>query len=266
MIGNRILGACTVRFAQPRDFVPEELTLARALALQATLALQLARLEEQGRRSAVLDERNRMARDIHDTLAQGFTGVVIQLEAAKDANARHRPLEANAHIQRASELARHSLAEARRSVHALRPLALEQGSLGAAIEGLLHRMTAGTGIDASLEVRGAPWDLPPDWEDNLLHIGQEALANALKHAKPKRLGVTLQFDDRAISLTISDDGSGFQAARSAAGFGLSGMRERVERLGGRLVLRSAPGDGTAVVVALEQAGQPASRRSAGELQ
>ncbi len=252
MLGSQILGACTVRFARPRDFVPEELTLARALALQATLALQLARLEEQGRRSAVLDERNRMARDIHDTLAQGFTGVVIQLEAAKDANGQNRPAEANAHIQRASELARHSLAEARRSVHALRPLALEQGSLGSAIEGLLHRMTAGTGMDASLEVRGRSWELPADWEDNLLHIGQEALANALKHANPKRLRVILQFEERNVSLTISDDGNGFEASRSAAGFGLAGMRERVGRLGGRLVLRSAPGDGTAVVVALEK--------------
>jgi signal transduction histidine kinase/putative methionine-R-sulfoxide reductase with GAF domain len=263
VIGTQILGACTVRFARPRDFVPEELTLARALALQATLALQLARLEEQGRRSAVLDERNRMARDIHDTLAQGFTGVVIQLEAAKDANARHRPLEANAHIQRASELARQSLAEARRSVHALRPLALEQGSLGAAIEGLLHRMTAGTGIDASLEVRGRPWDLPAQWEDDLLHIGQEAVANALKHAGPKRLRVTIEFGEGAVTLTISDDGSGFEASRSAAGFGLSGMRERVERLGGRLALRSAPGDGTAVVVALEEAADTDRRRAAG---
>jgi signal transduction histidine kinase len=252
VIGTRLFGACTVRFSQAREFVPEELTLARALAMQATLALQLARLEEQGRRSAILDERNRMARDIHDTLAQGFTGVVIQLEAAKDANARHRPGEANDHIQRASELARQSLAEARRSVHALRPLALEQGSLGAAIEGLLHRMTAGTGIDASLEVEGRAWDLPADWEDNLLHIGQEALANALKHGSPKRLAVTLAFEDKGITLTVSDDGSGFEASRSAAGFGLSGMRERVERLGGRLVLRSAPGDGTAVVVALDR--------------
>ena len=263
MLGSQIMGACTVRFAKPRDFVPEELTLARALALQATLALQLARLEEQGRRSAVLDERNRMARDIHDTLAQGFTGVVIQLEAAKDANGQNRPAEANAHIQRASELARHSLAEARRSVHALRPLALEQGSLGAAIEGLLHRMTAGTGIDASLEVRGRGWELPDEWEDNLLHIGQEALANALKHASPKRLRVILQFEERNVSLTISDDGSGFEASRSAAGFGLSGMRERVGRLGGRLILRSAPGDGTAVIVALEQAQEARRPRSGG---
>ena len=265
VIGTRLFGACTVRFAQARDFVPEELTLARALAMQATLALQLARLEEQGRRSAVLDERNRMARDIHDTLAQGFTGVVIQLEAAKDANARSRPGEANDHIQRASELARQSLAEARRSVHALRPLALEQGSLGAAIEGLLHRMTAGTGIDASLEVQGRAWDLPAEWENDLLHIVQEALANALKHASPKRLAVTLMFEDKGVNLTVSDDGSGFEASRSAAGFGLSGMRERVERLDGRLVLRSAPGDGTAVVVALhlvEHGGARAGARAA----
>ena len=196
--------------------------------------------------------------------AQGFTGVVIQLEAAKDANGQNRPAEANAHIQRASELARHSLAEARRSVHALRPLALEQGSLGAAIEGLLHRMTAGTGIDASLEVRGRAWELPDEWEDNLLHIGQEALANSLKHARPKRLRVILQFEEHHISLTVSDDGSGFEASRSAAGFGLAGMRERVDRLGGRLVLRSAPGDGTAVVVALDQPQQTKRPRVAGE--
>ena len=253
VIGSRIFGACTVRFAEAREFQEEELTLARALALQATLALQLARLEEQGRRSAVLDERNRMARDIHDTLAQGFTGVVIQLEAAKDANAHHRSREANEHIQRASELARQSLAEARRSVHALRPLALEQGSLGAALEGLLHRMTAGTGIDARLEVKGRAWTLPAEWEEHLLHIGQEALANALKHGGPGRLIVTLEFDEAKLELTINDDGSGFDASRSAAGFGLSGMRERVARLGGRMELRSAPGAGTAVVATLVRA-------------
>ena len=113
-------------------------------------------------------------------------------------------------------------------------------------------MTAGTGMDASLEVRGRSWELPADWEDNLLHIGQEALANALKHANPKRLRVILHFEERSVSLTISDDGNGFEASRSAAGFGLAGMRERVGRLGGRLVLRSAPGDGTAVVVALDK--------------
>jgi signal transduction histidine kinase len=261
VIGSRLFGACTVRFAQVREFVPEELTLARALAMQATLALQLARLEEQGRRSAVLDERNRMARDIHDTLAQGFTGVVIQLEAATDANDRQRPTEANDHIRRASELARHSLAEARRSVHALRPLALEHGGLGSAIDGLLHRMTAGTAIDASIEVQGRPWDLPADWEEELLHIGQEALANALKHGNPKRLAVTLLFEDKGMSMTATDDGSGFDVVRSAAGFGLSGMRERVQRLGGRLDLTSTPGDGTAVIVALDRPRRKAGRGS-----
>ncbi len=257
VIGARRYGACTVRFAHAREFEPEELTLARALALQATLALQLARLEEQGRRSAVLDERNRMARDIHDTLAQGFTGVVIQLEAAKDASAHGRPAEATDHIQRASELARQSLAEARRSVHALRPLVLEQAELGTAIQGLLQRTTAGTGIEARFEVTGTAWDLPPEWEDNLLHIGQEALANALKHANPRKLAVRLAFRDDGVELAVEDDGSGFDAARGANGFGLSGMRQRIERLGGRLAVQSRPGDGTSIAVALRRERRPA---------
>jgi signal transduction histidine kinase len=256
VIGDKVFGACTVRFTSDKQFGAEELTLAKALALQATLALQLAKLEEQGRRTAVLDERNRMARDIHDTLAQGFTGVVIQLEAAKDATLHRRSREAKEHIQRASELARQSLAEARRSVHALRPMVLEQGSLSAAIEGLLRRMTSGTGIDARLSLDGVAWRLPPAWEEHLLHISQEALANALKHANPKNFQVNILFEPASIVLTLRDDGVGFDPTRTSSGLGLAGMHERVAHLAGRLSLRSAPGAGTEIVVTLGRASIP----------
>lgn len=252
VIGGKVFGACTVRFASDREFGVEELTLAKALALQATLALQLARLEQQSRGAAVLDERNRMARDIHDTLAQGLTGVVIQLEAAKEVLSLRRSREVKEHIQRAIELARQSLAEARRSVHALRPMVLEQGSLIAALEGLLQRMTSGTGIDARLSLDGIPWRLPPDWEEHLLHIGQEALANALRHANPKSFHVRIAFEAASIVLTLRDDGVGFDVTQTAGGLGLASMRERVVQLGGRLSLRTALNAGTEIIVILDR--------------
>src|SRR5256885_10198025 len=125
-----------------------------------------------------------MARDIHDTLAQGFTGVIVQLEAAEDAISCGSRKEADDHLHRASELARRSLTEARRSVHALRPQALQHGNFWDALKGIIKNTTAGTALHTTFELRGKLRDLPLVWEENLLHIGQEALTNALKYAHP----------------------------------------------------------------------------------
>src|SRR5439155_14518755 len=130
----------------------EEIELAQALEHQDMIAIQLNEFAEQSRQAAVLEERNRMARDIHDTLAQGFTGVIVQLEAAEDAIACCRRKEANEHLRRASELARQGLNEARRSVHALRPQALHRGNFWAALKGTVKNTTAGTALHTRFEL------------------------------------------------------------------------------------------------------------------
>src|SRR6184192_3876877 len=141
LVGGRVRGFIGIRHGDRPPYRPEEIELAQALAHQAMLAIQLNEFAEQSRQAAILEERNRLARDIHDTLAQGFTGVIVQLEAAEDAIACCRRKEANEHLQRASELARQSLNEARRSVHALRPGVLQDGNFWEALKGIIKNTT-----------------------------------------------------------------------------------------------------------------------------
>ena len=249
-IGDQVLGRFEVRLDRSSTLAPHDLEILEALANQVALALHMTRLAEESRQAAVFAERNRLARDIHDTLAQGFTGVIVQLEAAKDAIGHRRRRESDHHIERAADLARSSLAEARRSVHALRPLALEFGGVGSALERLLVAMTAGTGIDAQCHTSGATRKLPAEWEENLLRIGQEALTNALKHGDPRHIRMELRFDAEEIGLSLRDDGTGFDPAAPTSGMGLVGMRERAERLGWRLEVRARAGEGSEVFVGL----------------
>jgi signal transduction histidine kinase len=214
------------------------------------LAIQFIRLSRQSRQAAVIAERDRLARDIHDTLAQGLTGVIVQLEAAEDAQAQNLIKDAAAHIERASELARDSLREARRSVAALRPLALAGKNLCRAMEELIRKMTVGTNLQAEFAVEGEPPPLPEEWEENLLHVSQEVLTNTLRHAGARRFKVHFVFDLRTIHLKLRDDGKGFNLGRRHDGFGLLGMKERVESMGGELRVVSSPESGTAVLVAL----------------
>jgi signal transduction histidine kinase len=214
------------------------------------LAIQLNEFAEQSRQAAILEERNRLARDIHDTLAQGFTGVIVQLEALEDAIACCRRKEANEHLQRAGELARRSLNEARRSVHALRPQALEGGNFWDALKGLIKNTTAGTALHTTFSLRGKLRHLPLAWQENLLHIGQEALTNALKYAHPRNFETRLTFNAKELRLDLRDDGDGFKVKERHDGFGLAGMRERVEQMGGKLNISSARGKGTEILVTL----------------
>jgi signal transduction histidine kinase len=189
-----------------------------------------------------------MARDIHDTLAQGFTGVIVQLESAEDAIACCRRKEANEHLRRASELARRSLNEARRSVHALRPQALQRDNFWEALKGIIKNTTAGTNLHTKFELRGKLPHLSPVWQENLLHIGQEALSNALKHGHPRNFETRLIFNSKEFRLDLRDDGSGFKVKDQHDGLGLAGMRERAEQMGGTLKVASARGKGTRIVV------------------
>ena len=249
-IGGEVRGFVGIRHFYGGSYRPEEIELTQALAHQVMLALQLNQFAEQSQLGAVLEERNRMARDIHDTLAQGFTGVIVQLEAAEDAIASGQQKEADRHLHRAAGLARQSLNEARRSVHALRPDALEHGNFWDALKGIVKGATAGTALHTTCELRGKLPELPPVWQENLLHIGQEALTNTLKYAQARNFRARLNCNARGVRLELHDDGRGFEVRDRYDGLGLIGMRERVEQMNGELEITSAPDKGTKIVIAL----------------
>ncbi len=247
---GHVEGAIGLRFNQTRTFRPEELELAQALANQAMLAMQLTRLSAQSRQAAVMAERNRMARDIHDTLAQGFTGVIVQLEAAKGAALRQETLEVAKRIEQADELARSSLAEARRSVRALRPRSLRDGTLAMALQDVLKRMSNGIELNAEFHIAGEQRALPSDWEEGLLRIAQESVTNTVKHARARNFRAVLTLRPDQVELQMTDDGRGFDPHAEHDGFGLIGMKERMEQLGGQFLLRSKPEQGTEIIVTL----------------
>lgn len=258
LLAGKVTGLVSIRFQQRRSFRREEVELTRALTHHVMLAVYWMHLSKQSRETAVVAERNRMARDIHDTLAQGFTGVIVQLEAAEDAKSKGLYDNVDHHIQRARELARESLKEARRSVQALRPQALEQRSLSEALEALGQKMTFGTPMRVSFVLEGEPRPLPADCEGNLLRISQEALTNAVRHARAAEFGIRLAFAPQRIILELQDDGCGFDVAAKNDGFGLLGIRERVEAMGGELALKSRPGHGTVLVISLPESKLPST--------
>lgn len=246
LIGGEVEGVIGIRFRTKRTFSAGEIDLAQALANQAMLAIQVTRLSALNRETAVIAERNRMARDIHDTVAQTLTGIVVQLEAAEESSARGN--DASPNLGRARELARMGLREARASVRALRPHA--ENPLAVALPALISRMTSGTGVSGSFSVKGNPRRLPADFEEHLLRIGQEALTNSLRHAKATRFDVRVEFNANRVELELSDDGCGFCMQERHEGFGLVGMRERIGFLRGRLNLESAPGAGTRILISV----------------
>ncbi len=252
LMAGQVEGVIGIRFCSRREFCAGEMELAQAFANQAMLAMQLKRLSVQSRQAAVMAERNRMARDIHDTLAQGFTGVVVQLEAAKGAVSRQDALEVSKRIEQADGLARSSLAEARRSVRALRPRSLREGTLCMALEDLLNRMSNGLGLSAEVQLEGEQWAIPEEWEEGLLRIAQEALTNTIKYAHARSFRAKLSYAPNLAQLQLVDDGQGFDSQIEHDGFGLVGMRERVEEMAGDFVLRSKPGQGTEIVITLHQ--------------
>ncbi len=212
---------------------------------------------EQAQRLAALEERNRIARDIHDTLAQTFTGILMQLEAATRF-LDTRPEQTRSCIARAHELSREGLMEARRSITALHPEAARHGDLSAALARIAERMTAGTPVGADVQTHGVPYALPPERRVDLLRIGQEALTNALRHAQAGAVMISVTYEPHQVTLRVRDDGRGFDPRHPAGGdgLGLIGMRQRAERIGGRLAIASRPGGGAEVAVVVPIADAP----------
>src|SRR6476660_8442929 len=258
LVGGQVRGFVGIRHPDRAAYRPEDIELTQALAHQVMLAIQLNEFAEQGQRAAVFEERNRMARDIHDTLAQGFTGVIVQLEAAEDAMSCGCRKEANNHLHRAGELARRSLSEARRSVHALRPRALEEHNFWDALKGAIKNTTAGTALHTTFAAQGKLPDLPEPWQENLLHIGQEALTNTLKYAHARNFKTRLTYKAKELRLELRDDGDGFKVKDRHDGVGLAGMRERVEQMGGEFEITSSRGKGTKITVVLLGNGESTS--------
>ncbi|HEV7708198.1 MAG TPA: sensor histidine kinase [Asanoa sp.] len=229
-----------------------ELTLAENASLHE-------RLLGQAREAGINEERQRMAREIHDTLAQGLTGIVTQLQAAEQAAVE--PERWRRHVGAATDLARESLREARRSVHALRPEPLRGARLADAVAGVAERWSARHGIPVEVTTTGAERPMPPESELALLRTAQEALANVAAHAGATRVGVTLSYLDGEVALDVRDDGCGFDPARPPAsthggGFGLVAMRQRIEQVAGTLQVESEPSAGTAISASIP-AGAPA---------
>ncbi len=225
-------------------------------SLRENAALQ-AQLLTQAREAGVSEERRRMAREIHDTLAQGLTGIITQLQASDqtgaDSTARER------HIQAAIELARESLSEARRSVQAMRPEPLETARLPEALQDVAARWSELHGVPVSVTTTGAASVMRPEIDVALLRTAQEALTNVAKHARASRVGLTLSYMGDVVTLDVRDDGVGFGAiaelqpagrasgtAGSDGGFGLAAMRQRIQGVAGTLEIESEPDAGTAI--------------------
>jgi len=223
--------------------------VAAAAIIWGLFRLRVRQIRE--RFALVLEERARLAREIHDTLAQGFVGISSQLDAVALTLKDHTDLAAR-HLELARKMARHSLTEARRAVMDLRDSALEGQELTEALSEAARQWTAGSPVRVQVDVSGNGRKLPEEMEQNLLRIAQEAVTNTVKHAHAKRVRIRLDVEPGQLSMVVTDDGAGFEQteAFSEVGghFGLLGMRERAERLGGELHLESQPGQGTTVEV------------------
>jgi signal transduction histidine kinase len=249
---GQVNGLLNFRFTDECEFQEEELEIARALATQASLAVQLTRLARTARESAVIEERNRLAGEIHDSLAQSFAGISMQLSAAARAMDR-KSKDARNHIERANELARFGLSEARRSALSLRSNIIEESGLIEALHKLTERSNIPGLISCSFQASHVDEKtLSTQVQQDLLRIGQEAISNALRHAQPTEIRVSLRGNPPNLVLKVVDNGSGLEKAGPSGGqgFGFDNMRARAKSLGAALDIRSRPGYGTSVIVRL----------------
>ncbi|MGW0820991.1 sensor histidine kinase [Streptomyces sp. NPDC002845] len=208
------------------------------------------------RQAGTLAERQRLAREVHDTLTQGFASIAMLLDAARDDLPRGSP--AAPRVEQAMRTARDNLAESRRLVHALRPAPLDRTHLADAVRELTTRLADETGIEAYTVVTGQPAPTTPSTEGELLRVVQEALTNVRRHARAASVSLTLSYLDDVLAIDIQDDGVGFAPAARHVGIGLATIRERIAALDGTLVVESAVGEGTTVAVTVPLRVEPSA--------
>jgi PAS domain S-box-containing protein len=211
------------------------------------------RERKRAEEALILEERNRMAREIHDTLAQAFTGILVHMGTVSQL-VTTKPEAVQTHINTVRGLARNGLIEARRSVAALRPRSLEDGNLWTALEQFVSTMQSSIETRLTCEIVGTPYILPPDTENNLLRIGQEAFTNAIKYSDANEIQIELVYETTSCCLRIKDNGRGFECNSKtfSRGFGLLGMTERAEHIGAQLSIESQLGQGTEVSVFVQR--------------
>ncbi len=260
-LGNQVIGVLDIESTEVDAFGEADLYTAQTLADQLAVAIENARLYDETRQMAVMEERNRMAREIHDTLAQGFSGIILQLEAAEQALGSDLP-GLQRHLNQARNLARKSLAEARRSVWNLRPQALEHKPLAEAIIQEAEKFSQSTKVKVKFNISGEKRDLPPEVEAGILRIFQESMTNVRKHAQATEVEVNLVFNDSSAELSVRDNGVGFEpkvagsedtGKKKGDTFGLISMRERARGLGGTFEVQSQKGEGTLVKIVIPAA-------------
>jgi signal transduction histidine kinase len=251
IFGARSVGFLALSFRRNAEDVTRNELLV-ALCQQATLAVQLTRLAYSAKEAAVLMERTRIGQEIHDGLAQAFTGILLQLGAVEEfPSCRKRGSELALTLSRIRELARDGLAEARRSVMALRLDQTRRAGLELALRQLAERSTVPGGVTATFDGAGIVTGLKPEHEHELLRIAQEAVSNAVRHARPHTVHISMTDDTAYWVLAVADDGVGMEQSPELSarqGFGLSSMRQRASAIGGEWQIDSAPGRGTRVSV------------------
>jgi signal transduction histidine kinase len=251
MFGGRSVGFLGITFRRNAEEVTRSELLV-ALAQQATLAVQLTRLAHSAREAAVLMERTRIGQEIHDGLAQAFTGILLQLGAVEEfPSCRKRGSELAVTLSRIRELARDGLADARRSVMALRLDQTRRAGLALALRQLAERSTVPGGVSCTFEGDAIDTGLKPEQEHELLRIAQEAVSNAVRHARPHTVRITMNDLGEYWELAVADDGAGMEQSPELSarqGFGLASMRQRAGAIGGEWQIASEPGHGTRVSV------------------
>ncbi|MCX6004236.1 MAG: histidine kinase [Chloroflexi bacterium] len=253
-MGGRVLGVLDIESVVADGFDETDVFTAQTLADQLAVAIENARLYQETRSMAVTEERNRMAREIHDTLAQGFTGIILQLEATEQALGDTTD-DVQKHLNQARSLARKSLAEARRSVWNLSPQALEQLRLDEAVQHEVERFRQDHRVEATFTLYGERRDIPPEMGTALFRICQESLANIAKHAQASQVEIILSFEDSNVELIIKDNGVGFELdpdgkIGKGSGYGLISMRERTLGQGGKFEVESGKDAGTTIRVSI----------------
>lgn len=255
VFGSRNVGFLILRFRRKAEEVPHSELLV-ALAQQATLAVQLTRLAYQAKEAAVLVERARIGQEIHDGLAQAFTGILMQLGAVEEAPpCKNKGSSLAVTLQRIRDLARDGLADARRSVMALRLDQTRRAGLELALRQLAERSTVPGGVTSVFEGGGITTGLRPEHEHELLRIAQEAVSNAVRHAHPQHIRISMTDAGEHWVMAIEDDGRGMEQSPERSerhGFGLSSMRQRAGDIGGEWRIESRPGAGTRVSVRMQK--------------
>lgn len=255
-VGDELIGTLDVHSTAHHAFTPEDVLVNQSLGDQIAIAIHNARLYDRSRDLAVREERNRLARDLHDSVIQSLYSLSLLSEGWR------RSTESDAHLERVSEISRQALKEMRLLVYELRPLGLQHDGLLGALHQRLEAVERRAGIETRLRADDV-YELPAAIEEGLYWIAQEALNNALKHAGASQIAVRLDSTDTNIVLTISDDGAGFEPCNVNYGMGLQNMTERAQRLGGTVQIASAPGAGTTIMVAIPYCDEQAAAKGKG---